>query len=367
MKKIGIYIHIPFCEKKCPYCDFYSRKGNEQLYDEYTVNLCEKIMFSTYSGKVIADSLYFGGGTPGLLGADRIGRIIDAVRHSFSIDTDNSEVTVELNPGGRDIDFPYLRVVGVNRISLGMQSAVSEELKTLGRHHSTEDVINCIKKARKAGFENISLDLMIAVPGQTPESLKESVLFCIGQGVTHLSAYILKIEPNTLFYRKKGSLDLPNDDETAEMYEYLCSLMKENGYEHYEISNFCKSGFEGKHNLKYWHDEEYIGFGASAHSFIDGRRFYYPRSIESFYNDEIIDDGEGGSEEEYIMLGLRLSEGISEDRFKKKFGYDLPPHYLRKCSTLEKAGILRILPEGGFALTEKGFLVSNAVITDLIL
>ena len=365
MKNTGIYIHIPFCKRKCPYCDFFSKKGSPALYDEYTDRMCEKIVTSPYRGKIIADTLYFGGGTPGLIGAERIARLIGAVRQSFCIDTDNAEVTVELNPGGEEMDFALLKSAGVNRISFGLQSAVDDELKVLGRRHSRDDVIRCTDYARKAGFENISLDLMIAVPGQTLESLHESVRFCIDQGAEHISAYILKIEEGTLFYRRKDSLSLPDDDETAGMYEYLCKLMKENGYQHYEISNFCKSGHEGRHNLKYWHDEEYLGFGPAAHSFIDGRRFYCPRSFDSFYRDEIIDDGEGGSEEEYIMLGLRLAEGIVSSRFRERFGYDIPQHYLRKCKALSQAGLVHILPDGGFALTEKGFLVSNAVIANL--
>ena len=365
MKNIGIYIHIPFCERKCPYCDFYSRKGTDDMYRRYTDTMTEKITSSPYKHLYHADTLYFGGGTPGLLGAENIGRIVDSVRESFSLDTDSSEVTVEVNPQGESLDLYALRKTGANRLSVGLQSAADSELEFLGRKHSSNDARNCVLNARKAGFENISLDLMIALPGQTRESLKKSVDFCTQLNVEHLSAYILKIEEGTLFYRRKDSLELPDEDETADMYECLCGLMKENGYEHYEISNFSRKGFEGKHNLRYWHDEEYIGFGPSAHSFVDGKRFYCPRSMKSFENDEIIADGSGGDEEEYIMLGLRLAQGIGAEGFTKRFGHGLPEKYLKRCKNLEKAGYVKILGDGGFALTEKGFLVSNAIIAHI--
>ena len=206
---------------------------------------------------------------------------------------------------------------------------------------------------------------MIALPGQTKSSLERSVEFCAEQGAKHISAYILKIEPQTVFYKNREKLNLPDDDEAAELYEILCELMKQYGYKHYEISNFCKSVYESRHNLKYWHDEEYIGIGPSAHSFIDGKRFYCPRKMKSFEADESIPDGEGGGEEEFIMLGLRLSEGITNERYLQKFGKTIPEKYLRNAQRFEKAGLVRI-SDSGFALTEKGFMVSNSLITEIL-
>ncbi len=364
MKDIGFYIHIPFCDSKCPYCDFYSRKGTEQMYEEYTEQLIGKIHDSKYAGKYAAKTLYFGGGTPGIIGAQRIGRIISAVKESFFLDTDKSEVTVELNPG-LNTDYYKLRENGVNRISFGLQSAVESELELLGRRHSSIDAEKCVDKARSEGFDNISLDIMTAVPGQTEESLKQSIRFCTDLKVQHISAYILKIEPGTVFYKKRAELSLPEDDETATLYECLCTEMKKAGYRHYEISNFCRPGYESRHNLLYWRDEEYLGLGASAHSFLEGKRFYYPRSMQDFYDDNIIDDGTGGDEDEYIMLALRLAEGVSYDRFEERFGYKLPEKYIKRCVQLEKNGYIKIM-DGGFSLTEKGFLVSNAVIAYLL-
>lgn len=365
MKKTGIYVHIPFCEKKCPYCDFYSRSGTDKLYNEYTSALLSRISSSPYRNEYTANSLYFGGGTPGLLGAERLTALVSEVRSSFGLDTDSSEVTAEINPSKNELDLEQLRKGGVNRISIGVQSADDGELDFLGRQHNSAQAARCISRARDAGFDNISLDLMIALPGQTKESLSRSVEFCVRNGAKHISAYILKIEPGTVFYRKRDSLCLPDDDEAAELYFHLCSLMKEYGFEHYEISNFCKSGYEGRHNLKYWHDEEYIGFGPSAHSFINGRRFFTPRSFRDFHSGAVTDDGTGGSEEEYIMLALRLSEGVGLSDFRARFGYELPEKYIEKSRPLEKAGYLKI-SQSSVALTEKGFLLSNSIISSLL-
>lgn len=365
MKKAGIYVHIPFCEKKCPYCDFYSRSGTVNLYQEYTDMLCSKIAKSDYSNDYTADTLYFGGGTPSLIGAERIAQITDTVCRIFRLDKDSSEITVEVNPSKEDVDFKKLRKSGVNRISIGLQSSDDKELKILGRLHDSKQAAECITKAQNAGFKNISLDLMLAIPEQTKESLKRSVEFCVSTGAVHISAYILKIEPNTVFYKKRNSLSLPDDDTAAEYYEYLCELMKLYGFEHYEISNFCKRGYESRHNLKYWHDEEYIGFGASAHSFVGGKRFYVPRNIKSFYNDETVQDGNGGDEEEYIMLALRLREGIVYRKFEEILGFEFPCKYKLRAERLNNTGLIEISKDG-FHLTQRGFLLSNAVISQIL-
>ena len=362
-KSAGIYIHIPFCRSKCPYCDFYSHAGNEEQLSGYTAVLTEKISEAAKKYELCADSLYFGGGTPGLLGAERLCGLIGAVRDSFGI-ADGSEVTVEVNPCC-NTDFELLRRGGANRISIGVQSANDNELKMLGRQHDRETAAECIRAAANGGFDNISLDLMLGIPFQTKESLRRSVDFCAESGASHISAYLLKIEEGTVFHKKGDSLPLPDEDEAAELYEELCALMKEYGYEHYEISNFCKKGFEGRHNLKYWHDEEYLGIGPSAHSFINGKRFYYPRNMKRFYADEVIDDGTGGDEEEFIMLGLRLSEGITRDGFFLRFGRELPEKYIKRARVFTDSGLVRIT-EDGFALTENGFLVSNSLIAEII-
>ena len=365
MNKKGIYIHVPFCRHKCPYCDFYSKAGGEQEFDRYTERLCSQITDFSEDKNIVADTVYFGGGTPTVIGADRITKIIKSVRNSFDLNISEVEITVEVNPEKKDIDFGLLFSSGCNRISIGLQSTNDNELRFLGRMHNTEDAARCIRSANNAGFENISLDLMIALPGQTNESLRRSVDFCASHGAKHISAYILKVEEGTVFYQNMDKLNLPDDEHISDMYEYLCSLMKEYGYSHYEISNFCKAGYESKHNLKYWHDEEYIGFGPSSHSFLSGRRFYRPANLSRFYNGEIIPDGGGGDIEEFIMLGLRLSEGITNDRFRMHFGFDIPEKYINRAKRFEAVGLTKILGNG-FTLTEKGFMVSNSLIVEIL-
>ena len=332
-------------------------------FDEYTDRLCERIALSGKKYKRKADTIYFGGGTPSFLGAERLCRILRTVKDSFRGDT--REITLEVNPEKKDLDFEKLRAEGFNRISIGLQSANDNELEKLGRLHNVRDAEECIRKAKEAGFNNISLDLMIATPGQTEDSLMHSIEFCAEHGATHISAYILKLEQGTRYYEQRHELMLADDDKQADMYLSAVSRLFKYGYKQYEISNFAKDGYEGRHNLKYWHDEEYLGFGPSAHSFIDGRRFYYGRSFEDFYNNNLIDDGTGGDAEEYIMLGARLREGINNIDFQKRFGTDIPLRYIHNAMKLNNTGLL-YADTKGFRLTEKGFLLSNIVIAKIL-
>ena len=364
MEDIGVYIHIPFCRRKCPYCDFYSVGFSEEKADIYTEKLCQVTDIFGERLKSRADTLYFGGGTPSIIGADRICRIVQKVRNAFQL-AENAEITVEVNPEKQDIDFDKMRCAGVNRLSIGLQSANDEELRLLGRLHNVSQAEQCIDKAKRAGFDNISLDLMIATPMQTRESLEKSIEFCAEREVQHISAYILKIEENTPYYKMRDRLDICDDDEQAEMYLYAVDKLKEYGYYQYEISNFCKKGFKSRHNLKYWHDKEYIGIGPSAHSFINGERFFFGRSFEDFYSMKIQSDGQGGSIDEFIMLALRLSEGLRNDLFKLRFGMDIPERYILNAKRFEKMGLLYI-DEAGVILTPQGFLVSNYIISEIL-
>ncbi|MGN0517939.1 MAG: radical SAM family heme chaperone HemW [Acutalibacteraceae bacterium] len=363
MKNIGLYIHVPFCNGKCPYCDFFSINLNSAEADRYTNKIIEKIENLSNNTECKADTLYIGGGTPSILGTERIVSIMDSARHFL---TGEYEATIEVNPTSRaDVDFELLHRAGINRVSIGLQSANDNELKVLGRKHTAQDAANTVQLARKAGFENISLDLMLAVPGQTLNSLKHSIDFCKDCNVEHISAYILKIEDGTPYAKMKDSLNLFDDDTQADFYSFACDYLSKCGYYQYEISNFCKKNKYSRHNLKYWNCEEYIGIGASAHSFFEGKRFYYPRSFEDFYADRIIYDGEGGDEYEYVMLALRLSTGIIFSDFKSRFGYDFP---LKKCLPLFNAlsqDDLITLDNRSVHLTQKGFLVSNSIIAKI--
>lgn len=359
---IGLYLHIPFCKGKCPYCDFYSFYPDESTVDAYTDALCREI---SKTGRCF-DTVYFGGGTPSLLGAERVSRILGLVTV-----TENAEITLECNPsdtGSADsgFDFAAVAAAGVNRISMGLQSAVNSERRALGRRAGREDVERAVDRISAAGINNVSLDLMLGIPGQTAESLEESIEFCAGSGASHISAYILKIEEGTPFYRKKDELVLPDEDETCELYLQTVRSLREKGFAQYEISNFAKPGFESRHNLKYWNCEEYLGIGAAAHSFVDGRRFFYSRSAASFINGvPPVDDGNGGDPEEYIMLALRLTEGLSEEKYVSKFGKELPDSFRKKSGFFAGKGLMKT-EKGCYSLTEEGFLLSNSVICELI-
>ncbi len=362
---IGLYIHIPFCKSKCPYCDFFSGKGSEAEFDSYCDILIKSIKLWGEKVKNSVSTIYFGGGTPSIIGTERLCKILSEVKESFLIE-DEAEITVEINPeSGKKIDFNALKGSGFNRISIGLQSAVKEELKALGRIHSIEDVTKTIANAHKAKINNISLDLMLGIPNQTIDSLKQSVNFCNSCGVTHISSYILKIEDDTYFYKIKDRLTLPNEDEQAELYLKCVDELNKLGFEQYEISNFAKKGYESKHNINYWKCGEYIGIGPSAHSFYNGKRFYYNRKIEDFKNNLTVFDCIGGNEEEYIMLCLRLKSGLKFDEYQQKFDRPIPSSVIKKAEKYEKYGYLT-MNKNKIALTAKGFLISNAIISDLM-
>lgn len=365
-KSVGLYLHIPFCQKKCAYCDFYSAFYGDKALDNYTKALISQI--KNWGGRLcrpLVDTVYFGGGTPSLLG-ERIIPIIGAVREFYEV-RKNAEITLEINPAGdSEKVLSAAKKAGVNRLSLGAQSGNNKTLSLLGRTHTAEDTLNTVKTARELGFNNISLDLMIGLPDSNLSTLKADLDFVLSANPEHISAYILKTEKNTLFYKKRDTLNLPDEDQTAEQYLFMCRYLEEKGFSHYEISNFAKSGFEGKHNLKYWHCEEYLGIGPSAHSFLEGERFYYPRDSRAFLRGEApVSDGEGGGEEEYIMLALRLKEGLCFKRYRERFGKDLNDSIKKAALPLKEAGLLNINNDS-ISLTDRGMLLSNSIITNLL-
>lgn len=365
MNPIGLYLHIPFCDGKCAYCNFFSQCGNEEQLNTYTNRMISSIRDWGKRLDRTVDTVYFGGGTPSLLGHERLIRILNSIYESFIV-VDNAEITVEVNPTSTDeLDFRAMRTAGFNRLSIGLQSANDNELKILGRRHSAADAMRTVERAQRAGFDNISLDVMLAVPEQTHESLRNTLLFCSSCGVQHISAYILKIEEGTRFYTLKDQLSLFDDDEQAAFYEQTVAMLTALGYRQYEISNFAKDGYESRHNLHYWHDEEYLGLGPSAHSFIDGRRFYYDNDFQRFYQNEATEESTGGDSDEFIMLALRLAEGLIFDNYEQRFGQPVSNKLISAAECLEKQGLCRV-SKSGISLTVKGFLVSNAVIAYLL-
>lgn len=364
MNSLGVYIHIPFCASKCKYCDFFSRQGTAEEMNRYTAAVNNELISWGKRLMRSADTLYIGGGTPGLIGAERLISIAAAARSAFNLK--NAEVTAELNPSssGDGFNFELLKRGGFNRLSIGMQSSADNELRRLGRIHTSNDVENTVKRARAAGFDNISLDLMLCIPEQTKESLMRSIDYCASLGVDHVSAYILKIEEGTPFYKDRAELTL-DEDIQAEMYMLACEQLEKAGYRQYEISNFAKPGKESRHNLKYWNCDEYLGIGSAAHSYLNGKRFYVSRSFDEFYNGVCHDDGDGGSIEEYIMLRLRLTDGLTQVGFRERFGMDIPDKYFSRADKFEKTGLV-VCDEKGIRLTRKGFLVSNTLISEII-
>lgn len=361
----GIYVHVPFCLGKCPYCDFYSIRADEDRMGEYTNCIISRLKSESERIYRSADTLYFGGGTPSLLGAERICRIAAAARKGFGLR--NAEVTVEVNPGDESEEFfRALREAGVNRLSVGVQSASDEELRLLGRRHTAAEAASCVRDAQRAGFDNITVDLMLAVQEQTERSLQNSVAFCADLGVQHVSAYLLKVEPGTAYAKRRAELRLPEEDAAAALYLLAVEELEKRGFLQYEISNFALPGRESRHNLKYWHCEEYLGLGPAAHSYVGGERFHYPRSIGAFLRGEPpIPDGEGGSFDEFAMLALRLTEGLTDSACLARFGTPIPERMKRAALRYEAAG-LTVCEEGGFHFTPKGFLVSDALTAEIL-
>ncbi len=358
-KPLGLYIHIPFCAKKCAYCDFYSAFPEGTVTARYLSALKEEIIKWGGLADRPIDTIYIGGGTPSLLG-EKIGDILKSVYDNFNVLKD-AEITVEANPCSITREFlKTAKKMGVNRLSIGVQSGNDNELKVLGRTHTASVAEKAVKLAREEGFDNISLDLMLCLPGSTVKTLKSNIDFITDLDPEHISAYMLKIEENTVFARRE--LNLPDEDKEAEQYLYMCDYLKEKGYEHYEISNFCKIGKESRHNLKYWQCEEYIGIGPSAHSFFDEKRFFYPADLKGFIScPETVDEGNGGEMAEKLMLALRLKKGINLLEFYE----EIPRKLIEKIKRFEKAGLVDFKTPN-LHLTDKGMLLSNILITELI-
>ncbi|NLD88030.1 MAG: radical SAM family heme chaperone HemW [Clostridiales bacterium] len=380
--KLGIYLHLPFCRQRCGYCDFYSTCG-KTVFDmrRYVHALERHIVLLTDYTPMEADTVYFGGGTPSVIGTVALESLIKTVKNRFSV-TEDAEITIEANPGEIYRDFMQksvnpaktlglLRGAGFNRISFGVQSSDSAQLYMLGRRHTFEDAKNAVSAARDAGFENISLDLMYALPGHTMETWKKSISDVISLEPEHISCYALRLEEGTPLYRLRN--EQPEDDFQLLQYLYMCEVLRSAGYEQYEVSNFARPGRHSRHNSKYWAHCDYFGFGAGAHSFIGGKRFYYAPDMESYEKKILTDDltpdeieiiGEDELFEEFVMLSLRTTKGLNEEEMIRRFSRGLSGahEFIERCVqerlvTFEN-GVLKLTPEG--------FFVSNAVIVEIL-
>ncbi len=363
INRLGLYLHLPFCNGKCPYCDFYS-VNRLDLRDRYTDRLIDEMREYARPDR-IADTLYLGGGTPPLLGVDNLLRLIEAAREYYRF---TGEATLEANPNSVDPDsLRRLRQGGFNRISFGMQSANPEELAVLGRTHAALQVETAVSWAQAAGFDNISLDLMLGIPKQTPASALASAEFAVGLGVSHLSAYLLKVEENTPFFQNGIESCCPDEETVCSIYLSTVAQLEKWGYSQYEISNFAKQGNACQHNLKYWRCEEYLGFGTAAHGYLDGVRYGHTRDLEGYLQNpadtRYITDNTAGGAEEALMLRMRLTEGIDRHQLAQ-LGID-PETFIQGAIPYLRAGLMANC-NGNLRLTPQGFLVSNQLIGNLL-
>ena len=392
-KVCGIYIHIQFCKKKCSYCDFLSFRGKEDEKRKYVSALVREIIkWGEFYGKKGKDyqigTIYFGGGTPSVLEVYHIEKILSAVKEHYTIKPD-IEITIECNPKTADYDkFASYLKIGINRLSMGLQSAHNSELKQIGRIHTWEDFLQTYHAAENAGFLNISLDIMSALPDQTYESYHETLEKAVSLNPKHVSSYSLIIEEGTPFFDmySRNLLHLPDEDTERKLYYHTNEFLKEQGYHRYEISNYAKDGYESKHNSSYWKRENYLGFGLGASSLIDNIRFQnisdftqyieryfknndnYSNNIEEIlpYYKEVEILSKKQQMEEFMFLGLRMTEGISKAGFKRLYDKNFDEVYGEVNDRLIKMGLICCKGDK-VCLTDRGIDVSNQVLAEFLL
>jgi putative oxygen-independent coproporphyrinogen III oxidase len=367
---IALYIHFPFCRRRCGYCSFVSYQGRESDIPEYVKSLKKELILRATDQRVC--SIYFGGGTPSLLSAEQIHEILSVIHSYFTVD-EASEVTLEANPG--TVREPYLADIiklGINRLSLGVQSLNDGELTLLGRIHTASEARDAVRFARNAGFTNLSLDIIYGLPGQTLKSWHKTLDDVIGLSPEHISLYPLTLEDDVPMLRaiERGEIPPLDPDLTADQYELAQDTLAARGYHHYEISNWAREGYECKHNMVYWHNLLYLGAGAAAHSYIDGHRLANTTDLDSYLNvfsDNLPTawelDEEIGPElqlSETVILGLRLSEGIGLDDINRRFGINLLRHYEQQVDEATSLGLLEC-SGGRVRLTRRGRLLGNEV------
>jgi oxygen-independent coproporphyrinogen-3 oxidase len=375
----GIYLHIPFCEKKCVYCDFYSIEVTTQM-ERFVEKLCREIDLRAerndfFKTDFRATSVFFGGGTPSLLKPEHLERIVLKLREHFTIELD-AEWTMECNPGTVSVEsLKAYRSLGINRLSFGVQSFVPSELEFLKRIHSPEESREAVRMAREAGFDNVNIDLMFALPGQTLESLQFTLKNALELQPEHISAYSLIFEEGTPLYTQllKGKVREMAEDDDAEMYEYAMAEFFKNGYEQYEVSNYAKPGYECRHNVAYWSGDQYLAFGPSAHGFLKGERYWNVRSLNSYT--AAIDKGEPAvlkteklSKEELMFerafLEMR-AKGLDAARFLKDFGIDIQELLKEKLADWKRAELI-VFKNGRIALTPRGYLICDEISLQII-
>lgn len=374
MKKIALYVHIPFCKQKCLYCDFPSYAGKERLEDDYIDALIKEIDIKC--DKKIIRSLFIGGGTPSYLSEKNLEKLLSTLSKLNYIE--DAEKTIECNPGTlTDEKLKVIKDYGINRISLGLQTTHNNLLKDIGRIHTIEEFNKNYKKIRDFGFKNVNIDIMFGLPNQSVSDYKQTLNDIVKLNPEHISCYSLIIEEETPFYNmyEKELLDLPNENDEREMYKLTKDILEANGYHQYEISNYAKDSLECYHNKIYWKCDEYLGVGVSASSYIDEKRIKNIDSISEYIekirngedvSDEVLENTIKEDMEEFMFLGLRMIKGVSKNEFKKRFKKDMYDVYGEVISDNIKKGLLKE-DEKNVSLTEKGIEVSNWVMSEFIL
>lgn len=371
--KISLYIHIPFCIRKCLYCDFPSFSGMESVFDDYVRMLCREIdeTYSDYRGMEVK-SIFVGGGTPSVLPPALLGRISDKIFSRFDVDS-KAEITIETNPGTLDAKkLGEMKSMYFNRLSMGLQAWQDRLLKKLGRIHTADEFETNFLQARDAGFKNINVDLMFALPAQSLDDWQETLEKVMKLKPEHISAYSLIIEEGTPFFDMFDRGELKEIDEVTDrkMYYLAKEMLSDKGYKQYEISNFAKEGFECYHNKVYWRTEEYQGFGLGAHSYADGVRFHNTYDMKEYLR------GEGfrldkeflslqEKQEEFMFMGLRMNEGVSEAEFLRRFGESMDSVYGDEIKELISEELL-VKKDGRLSLTDRGVDISNSVFEKFI-
>lgn len=373
---LGIYVHIPFCASKCEYCDFYSlRDQPESVMDSYLDVVCRHIQETgALAPEYVVDTVYFGGGTPTHFGAEGLAEILTQIRRSFDV-SDSAEITFEANPESvTDALLKRLRAEGFNRVSLGIQCDDDEILARIGRPHTYEQAVNAYDRIRHFGFQNVSVDLMYGLPGQSLGAWQQTLENVLTLHPEHISCYGLKVEEGTPLYGYQAYADLADDDTQADMYLSAVEILKEHGYRQYEISNFARRGKVSRHNLKYWMGMEYIGFGPDASSDFAGKRYSYVRSLPEYIagirnGGQIIRElNQIPTREragEYVMMRLRTIGGINRQEYESAFLLPFDP--LEKLLQMNEQHGLARFENGRWHLTPRGFLVSNSIISDLLI
>ena len=371
MKTLGLYLHIPFCKKKCNYCDFCSFPGQSQeVVEAYVDRLCADLKEgSARADGYVVDSVYIGGGTPTLLTPKQFAKIGEALHASYSL-ADDFEFTVECNPAtGSPELFSELRKIGVNRMSIGLQSVHEKELSALGRIHGVKEFYKTFDELQKAGFSNIGADLMFGIPNQSVESYFETLKEVTALPLMHLSCYNLILESGTFLWENRKMLALPNEEDERTMFLGGVEFLSERGFSQYEISNFAKEGYRSRHNLKYWNLDPFLGFGLAAYSDYGGERFGNSRDLDAYLcGEEIVVDRERLSQmeraNEYVMLKLRTTDGISIDFMREQYGDAFADKIASKLDQYIDKDLVKTTKEG-YSFTTSGFFVSNMILFDL--